>query len=192
MVGLGSGLGGRAHFGPCLVRRAPSARRLPCSTLCSTYSGEDLGIGIGLGLGLGSGRGLGLECVLELGLVGPVVVHGGADSFENHTHLVRIRVVWYEREWPGKTFALAGYTVYLQGVHAGCACRVHAWHIQGVYAAHAPRQIPALLPTHGLSRKRASSPPPYRAAGVMVRGRGRIRVGLLNLSRVERRMLGLG
>ena len=81
--------------------------------------------------------------------------------------------------------------VYMQGVRAGCACRVC---MQGVDAAHATRRGLALLRTHGLPRNRASAPPPYRAPGVMARGRGRgrIRVGLLNLSGVERLVIGVG
>ena len=129
MVGLGSGLGVRAHLGPCLVRRARSAWLYTFHTLCRTYSGEDLGIGLGIGLvlgrGLGLGRRLGLGCVLELGLVGPVVVQGGADGLEEHPHL------------PGARDVNAVYTqsicnahaVYMQGACRVCMQRVHAWHM---------------------------------------------------------------
>ena len=139
MVGLGSGLGGRAHLGPCSVRRARSAWLYTFHTLCRTYSGEDLGIGLGIGLvlgrGLGSGRGLGVGCVLELGLVGPVVVQGGADGLEEHPHL------------PGTRDVNAVYTqsicnahaVYMQGACRVCMQRVHAWHMHGVCMAHAGR-----------------------------------------------------
>eukprot|EP00964_Phaeocystis_antarctica_P125967 scaffold89664_cov49-Phaeocystis_antarctica.AAC.2 len=158
VVGLGSGLGVRAHLGPCLVRRARSAWLYTFHTLCRTYPGEDLGIGLGIGLvlgrGLGLGRRLGLGCVLELGLVGPVVVQGGADGLEEHTHL------------PGARDVNAVYTQSIYAVYTQGACR-------GVYAAHAPRRAQASLRTHGLPPRRASGPPPYRAPGV----RGRVGVG---------------
>ena len=110
MVGLGSGLGGRAHLGPCSVRRARSAWLYTFHTLCRTYSGEGLGIGLGIGLvlgrGLGLGRRLGLGCVLELGLVGPLVVQGGADGLEEHSHL------------PGARDVNAVYTQSICNAHA--------------------------------------------------------------------------
>ena len=66
----------------------------------------------------------------------------------------------------------------------------HAWHMQGVYAAHAPRRAQASLRRHGLPRRRASGPPPCRVPGV--KGTGMGRVGLLGLGRIERLVLGVG
>ena len=145
VVGLGSGSGGRAHIGPCLLQLAPSTWRLPWSTLCRTYSGEGLGIGLGLGLGLGLrlglGRGLGLGCVLELGLVGPVVVHGVADGLKNHTHLPGIHSV----------HAHACMQRCRCSVYAGCMQGVHAWRMHGTcraYMPHMPLVVPRLLCEH--------------------------------------------